>query len=156
MVSSGVAQNLVKELYAALSDLIIQNARYDLTEENLQEFCSETLKLNTSYGQIITKFCYESKSAVQKKLSTITILSEPMLKGLNWKLDCIVKTSEAASVDTDAIYRIRLVALKYNPETNENEPTYISFSCDVLELTDLVSKLKDICHHVEKLTENTQ
>lgn len=82
---------MVKELYAALSDLIIQNARYDLTEENLQEFCSETLKLNTSYSQIITKFCNESKSPVQKKLSTITILTEPMLKDLNWKLDCIVK-----------------------------------------------------------------
>lgn len=99
-----------------------------------------------------------------------------MLCDVNWKLDYIVKvkftifrivihfiqsflffkfqTSELLSVDASPIYRIRLATIKYNPKTNSNEPHFITFNCDVLELTDLVAKLKDAARHIERLTNN--
>ncbi|KAM0731776.1 COMM domain-containing protein 3 [Formica fusca] len=135
--------DLVKAAVASISCLFIEAARHDYDEESLKIF----LHNEHINGQRIEKLCstyINNKQDIQTRLE-LTGDSIPHIVDVDWRLHHCVKISTCCSTDMPT-YNIRMSTRKYN------EMKYVTFTCTVQQLQELVYKLKDAVRHIEKIS----
>ncbi|XP_050446116.1 COMM domain-containing protein 3-like isoform X2 [Cataglyphis hispanica] len=144
---------LSEETFLELLDVIIsyicknnsdgkKAARHDYDEESLKIF----LHNEHINGPRIEKLCstyVNNKQDIQTQLE-LTGDSISHIVDVDWRLHHCVKISTCT---TDMpIYNIRVSTRKYN------EIKYVTFTCTIQQLQDLVYKLKDAVRHIEKIS----
>ncbi|RLU16584.1 hypothetical protein DMN91_010652 [Ooceraea biroi] len=135
--------DLIKAAVANISCLFVEAARHDYDEESLRIFLQD----EHISGQRTEKLCNayaNSKLDIQTQLE-LTGDNVPHIVDIDWRLHHCVKVSTCRSVSMP-IYNIRLSLKK------SSEIKYITFTCTIQQLQELVYKLKDIVRHVEKMS----
>ncbi|KAH0953355.1 hypothetical protein HN011_004275 [Eciton burchellii] len=135
--------DLIKAAVANISCLFVEAAKHDYNEENLRIFLQDE-HIN---GQRTEKLCRSyanSKHDIQTQLELIGN-NIPHIVDVDWRLHHCVKVSTCHSVSMP-IYNIRLSTKK------SSEIKYITFTCTIQQLQELVYKLKDIVRHIEKMS----
>lgn len=135
--------DLVKAAIASISCLFVEAARHDYDEENLKIF----LRNEHINGQRIEKLCstyMNNKQEIQTQLE-LTGDSIAHVVDVDWSLHHCVKISTCCSTDMPT-YNIRLGTRKCN------EMKYVTFTCTIQQLQELVYKLKDAVRHIEKIS----
>lgn len=134
--------DLVKAAVASISCLFIEAARHDYDEESLKIF----LHNEHINGQRIEKLCStysNNKQDIQTQLE-LTGDNISHIVDVDWRLHHCVRIS-TCSTDMP-IYNIRMSTRKCN------EMKYVTFTCTVQQLQELVYKLKDAVRHIEKIS----
>ncbi|PBC27309.1 COMM domain-containing protein 3 [Apis cerana] len=134
---------LTKKAFTDVVCLLIEASRHDLDEESLRNF------LNLIYidEKRISKLCevyINNKTAIQSQLELIGNNPSHIID-IDWHLDYCVKLDTCDSLGVP-LYHVRLSTKKH--ETIN----YVTFSCTIQQLQDLVFKLKDVIRYSEKLT----
>ncbi|XP_029170859.1 COMM domain-containing protein 3 isoform X2 [Nylanderia fulva] len=145
---------LPEEAFLQLVDVIVsyicknvndgkKAARHDYDEESLKIF----LHNEHINGQRIEKLCsiyINNKQDIQTQLE-LTGDNIPHIVDVDWRLHHCVKISTCCSTDMPT-YNVRMSTKKCN------EMKYVTFTCTVQQLQELVYKLKDAVRHIEKIS----
>ncbi|XP_066599782.1 COMM domain-containing protein 3 [Prorops nasuta] len=138
----GTKPDVVKGAFADISCLLVEAARHDLDEGGLITFLNSEC-INGSRVQKLCQVYKTNKNTLQEQLE-LTGNSLPHIVDINWRLDYCVKSDMESSIGLP-LYHIRLSTKRYD------DIEYLTFTCSLQQLQELVYKLKDAAKHIEKV-----
>jgi len=131
-----------KQLYAALTTIILEAARHDSTDQELTSLLADRLTQERAVI-FVTKFnAYKARirSALAKHTSAF-----PNIIDIKWRVDYEVQSGSLEQMRTN-LYWITLVTQEPSGEIKN-----VEFSASIEQLQDLLSNIKDACSVAKNL-----
>ncbi|XP_057667389.1 COMM domain-containing protein 3 [Diorhabda carinulata] len=143
--------DLITELYASLLSITSEFARRSSSKEEIFAFLQEECGLSSQRANIY--YDYFAKNKQRLEISLLSIGNYlPHLIDVKWKIDYIVKSSEVDASE-GPLFRICLIGQQYDSAVDEKVLTNYHFTCNSVELLDLIHKLKDAARHCNTITQ---
>ncbi|XP_078044333.1 COMM domain-containing protein 3 [Augochlora pura] len=134
---------LTKKIFTDVICLFVEAAQHDLDEESLKNLLCQTCTNEQRRNKLCEAYI-NNKKTIQSQLESISS-NPPHIVDVDWHLDYRVKLDTCNSLGVP-LYHVRL-------STKERERiNYVTFSCTIQQLQELVFKLKDAIRYSEKLT----
>ncbi|KAI4487027.1 hypothetical protein M0802_012127 [Mischocyttarus mexicanus] len=154
--SNGTKCDIAKNAFVDLSCLLVEAARHDFDKESLKKLLNTALIV----GHRVDKLCHSyanNKQEIQMQLQLI---------GNN--LSHIIDTDWRLSHCIKAYYRFKFYLFKYGFQSSIGsfqyhvrlttkeyaEIKYVTFTCTLQQLQELLGKIKDAIRHLEKIPTN--
>lgn len=136
-----------KQAEYAILTLLFLAIKHDLDNLKLRSLLEQYGVSNLAIEELINVY---EKNKMQLRIKNLTTgLNVPHVTNIEWKLTCDVKSSDIDSNAGALNFRINLG--RFREETGERE-TITEFVCNVEELQFLISRLKEIERHCEKIS----
>ncbi|CAG9857409.1 unnamed protein product [Phyllotreta striolata] len=140
--------DVTKEVYAAFLAVTAEFVRSNLSNDEVAKYLQDCGLARNRIDLYLQQFVKERLSVEIALLNIGNTL--PHITDVKWKIDYIVKSSEMDSAD-GPLFRICFVAEEFS-ETDGKALRNIHFTCNSVELLDLIYKLKDAVRHCSNLT----
>ncbi|KAG7187941.1 hypothetical protein KM043_013903 [Ampulex compressa] len=135
--------DIVKRAFTDIVCLFVEAARHDLDGNTFGGFLANK-HINGQRGKILNETYVSSKTDIQAQLELIGS-NPPHIVDVSWRLDYCIKSSSCDSL-AEPLYHIQL-------NTKEHQGLrYVTFTCTIQQLQELVAKMKDASRHLEKLS----
>ncbi|KAL2750164.1 COMM domain-containing protein 3 isoform X3 [Vespula maculifrons] len=137
--------DIAKNAFVDLSCLFVEAARHDVDKESLEKF------LNTAsiVSHRTDKLCYSyanNKQEIQMQLQLIGN-NLPHIVDTDWRLSHSIKYGFQSSIGSFQ-YHVRFTTKEHA------EIKYVTFTCTLQQLQELLCKIKDAIRHLEKIPSN--
>ncbi|CAH1099447.1 unnamed protein product [Psylliodes chrysocephalus] len=142
--------DVTKEFYAALLAVTAEFARKNVSKEEIIKYLTSNCGLPSDRADLYAQNFEKERTKIEISLLNIGS-SLPHVSDIKWKIDHIVKSSEMDSSE-GPLFRICLIAEQYDNENENKALKNIHFTCNSVELLDLIYKLKDALRHCNNLT----
>lgn len=137
--------DIVKSTFANLSCLFVEAARYDLDKENLEKLLN-TIRIVSNRVDTLCYSYANNKKEIQMQLQ-LTGNNLPHVVDTDWRLSHCIKYGFQNSVGSFQ-YHVRFTTKKYA------EIKYVTFTCTLQQLQELLCKIKDAVRHLERIPSN--
>uniref|UniRef100_A0A1S4N1J2 COMM domain-containing protein 3 n=1 Tax=Pediculus humanus subsp. corporis TaxID=121224 RepID=A0A1S4N1J2_PEDHC len=134
--------DIVKESYASLMTLTLEFIRHD-GEDDLKNFLIKHNFKSSRIDQYMKSFNFYKNSIIDCLNNCHS--DWPNIIDADWSLEYIVKSNACNHVG-EFLYYIVLTTEK------DGKIDYVRFACDLHQLQDLSTKLKEIVCHIEKIS----
>ncbi|XP_062841373.1 COMM domain-containing protein 3 [Trichomycterus rosablanca] len=141
-----IDQVLLKQCHVAAATFILEAVKQN-TDKSTISSCLEDIRFNSDKVDVFYTIYQKNKTNLENLLSGID-RCPPHITDVSWRLDYCIKNSHVHKVNQPS-YLISL-----NTESGDNEvSSEVNFSCTLVQLQDLVGKLKDAAKSVERATQ---
>ncbi|CAG9834219.1 unnamed protein product [Diabrotica balteata] len=143
--------DIIKEFYASLLTVTTEFVRQNVNREDITFFLHDECGLSSERTNLYISMLEEKKCQLQIALLNIGS-ALPHVTDIKWKIDYIVKSSEVESAE-GPLFRICLIGEQYDIEKDSKVLKPIHFTCNSVELLDLIYKFKDALRHCNSVTQ---
>ncbi|KAK2576570.1 hypothetical protein KPH14_005240 [Odynerus spinipes] len=135
----------VKSTFANLSCLFVEAARHDFDKKCLEKLLNTILIVDNRVDKLCHTYA-SNKQEIQMQLQ-LTGKSLPHIVDTDWRLSHCIKYGFQNSVGSFQ-YHMRVTTKEYA------EIKYVTFTCTLQQLQELLCKIRDAIRHLERIPSN--
>ncbi|XP_043487600.1 COMM domain-containing protein 3-like [Polistes fuscatus] len=143
--SNGTKCDIAKNAFVDLSCLLVEAARHDFDKETLKKLLNTSLIVDHR----VDKLCHSYANNKQEIQMQLQLIGNNLghIVDTDWRLSHCIKYGFQSSIESFQ-YHVRFTTKEYA------EIKYVTFTCTLQQLQELLGKIKDAIRHLEKIPTN--
>lgn len=143
--SNGTKCDIAKNAFVDLSCLLVEAARHDFDKETLKKLLNTSLIVDHR----VDKLCHSYANSKQEIQMQLQLIGNNLghIVDTDWRLSHCIKYGFQSSIESFQ-YHVRFTTKEYA------EIKYVTFTCTLQQLQELLGKIKDAIRHLEKIPTN--
>lgn len=143
--SNGTKCDIAKNAFVDLSCLLVEAARHDFDKESLKKLLNTSLIVDHR----VDKLCHSYANNKQEIQMQLQLIGNNLchIVDTDWRLSHCIKYGFQSSIGSFQ-YHVRFTTKEYA------EIKYVTFTCTLQQLQELLGKIKDAIRHLEKIPTN--